>query len=91
MSAATLNYYTKPSSYAGGSNYQGARFNVIPDPNDSEKLIFDDIDESTHDKLPDVSNLQSSLINDSTIISIHETGYVDNLGNKLNINFQKYL
>jgi hypothetical protein len=34
-----VTYITRPTEYAGGPNYLGARFNVLPDPNQVEGIV----------------------------------------------------
>jgi hypothetical protein len=64
----TVTYITDPSKYAGGPNYQGARFNVYPDPNQlDQKLSVTynvDVDGNTTYiiDMVDVVEQQSSLV-----------------------------
>ena len=67
-------YSTKPSDYSGGPNYQGARFNVYPDPNQvNEKLIIQyaapvgDANSPTYTiELPTIARQQISLADETT-------------------------
>lgn len=69
-----LSYTTSPAKYSGGSNYQGARFNVIPDPNQSNGVEVRANGNGYLVNLPEITNLQSSLITaDTSSLSIEET------------------
>ena len=77
-SDTVLSYTTSPAKYSGGSNYQGARFNVIPDPNQATGVdINAGVDGNTYTiDLPDITHLQSSLrSSDTATLSTSETAY----------------
>ena len=59
-----IQYTTNPSNYGSGANYQGSRFNVIPDPNDTNKLDILAVEGGFVIELPFISAAQSSLNND---------------------------
>ena len=56
-----INYLTNSDLYHGGANYYGASFNVIPDPNQNEKLIVTEIDGEYIVDLGNITNQQSGL------------------------------
>lgn len=69
-----VEYVTNPSTYGSGANYQGSRFNVIPDPNDRNvRLTFQAFGGGYIVDLPDIGAAQSSLNNeiDSTLNNDH--------------------
>ena len=81
-----------PAKYSGGSNYQGARFNVIPDPNQATGVdINAGVDGNTYTiDLPDITHLQSSLrSSDTATLSTSETAYTSD-GILASILYQKY-
>lgn len=59
-----IEYTTNPSNYGSGANYQGSRFNVIPDPNDTNKLDILAVEGGFVIELPFISAAQSSLNDD---------------------------
>jgi hypothetical protein len=79
----SVTYITDPSKYAGGPNYQGARFNVYPDPNQlDEKLSVTynvDIDGNTTYiiDMVDVVEQQSSLVDkqESTLLDSKDLNF----------------
>lgn len=74
-----LSYTTSPGKYSGGSNYQGARFNVIPDPNQTNGVEVRVSETGYIVDLPEITNLQSSLIAvDSSTLDIKETTNISN-------------
>jgi hypothetical protein len=78
-SNTTLSYTTSPAKYSGGSNYQGARFNVIPDPNQSNGVEVEAFESGYRVNLPEITNLQSSLITaDTSTLGIKETTNTSN-------------
>ena len=57
-----VEYTTNPSNYGSGANYQGSRFNVIPDPNDTgNRLAFEAFGGGYIVQLPEIGAAQSSL------------------------------
>ena len=69
-----VEYTTNPSNYGSGANYQGSRFNVIPDPNDREsRLTFEAFGGGYIINLPEIGAAQSSLSNEigSTLNNDH--------------------
>jgi hypothetical protein len=70
----TATYDTDPRTYGGGANNQGARFNVIPDPNQTEAggtgLLFSAPDSQGRRTvtLPTISHQQSNIEGTSTIL-----------------------
>ena len=57
----TINYLTNSDFYHGGANYYGASFNVIPDPNQNEKLTVTEIDGEYFVELGNITSQQSGL------------------------------
>ena len=60
----TISYTTNPGEYGSGANYQGSRFNVIPDPNDPNKLIITPSAGGYTIEFPEIGAAQSNLNND---------------------------
>lgn len=56
-----INYLTNSDNYYGGANYYGASFNVIPDPNQNQKLTVTEIDGEYFVDLGNITSQQSGL------------------------------
>jgi len=76
IGGTTASYNTNPSLWNGGGNYQGARFNVIPDPNQIASLSSEQIgisgpaaDGSYTIQLPLVTHQQANEDSSSSALS----------------------
>ena len=65
-----IEYVTDPSKYWGGPNYQGARFNVYPDPNGDSKLkvTYNEQSQTYTITLEKVTHQQISLADRTTTL-----------------------
>lgn len=87
-----IDYTTNPSQYGSGANYQGSRFNVIPDPNQDEqsnRIEITPIAGGYFLDLPNISAAQSNL-NQETISNLNNE-HVNFLKNDGLNSRQKYL
>ncbi len=76
VGGTTAGYSTNPSSWGGGGNYQGARFNVIPDPNQIASLSVEQLsiagpaaDGSYTIQLPKITHQQANANSSSSALS----------------------
>lgn len=81
----TVTYFTDPTEYAGGINYQGARFNVIPDPNQTSALGANlgtagpDGNGQYTITLPTISHQQSNIEGNSITLDDDDLNYQEQL------------